>query len=93
MKRLLLALLLITSTAAMAHGPHGYWHHGGDSRWFWMAPMVVGGAVVYEATRPPVIVQQPVVIQQNQVYTDTNCSPWTQIQNPDGTTTMTRTCR
>lgn len=94
MKRLLLTLALITSTAAMAHGPygHGYWRHGGDGRWFWMAPMVAGGVVVYEATRPPVV-QQPVIIQQNTVINDSNCSPWTQIQNVDGTTTMTRTCR
>jgi len=91
MKRLLLVLALLTSTATFAHGPHGYWRHGGDGRWFWMAPMVIGGAVVYEATRPPVV-QQPIIIQQNQVINDSNCSPWTQIRNPDGTTTMTRTC-
>ena len=94
MRRLLLVLALVTTTTAFAHGPHGYWRHGGDSRWFWMAPLVVGGAVVYEATRPPVVVQQqPVIVQNNQVINDSNCSPWTQIINPDGTTTMTRTCR
>lgn len=92
MKRLLLTLTLLISTAAFAHNPHGYWHHGGGGRWYWLAPVVVGGVVAYEVSRPPVI-QQPVIIQQNQVYTDTNCSPWTQIQNPDGTYTMTRTCR
>ena len=92
MKRLLLTLALITSSTAFAHGPHGYWRHGGDNRWFWMAPMVAGGVVVYEAMKPPVV-QQPVVIYQNSVINDSNCSPWTQIQNPDGTTTMTRTCR
>lgn len=89
----LIALLALTTSTAFAQH-HGYWRHGGDGRWFWMAPMIVGGAVVYEVTRPPVLVQQPpVIIQQNQVINDSNCSPWTEIRNPDGTTTMTRTCR
>jgi hypothetical protein len=92
MKRLVLAVALLASTAAFAHGPHGYWRHGGDGRWFWLAPVVVSGAVAYEVSRPPVV-QQPVIIQQNQVINDSNCSPWTQIQNPDGTVTSTRTCR
>lgn len=93
MKKIFIGLLLTISATAFAHGPHGHWRHGGDSRWFWMTPMIVGGAVAYEVSRPPVIVQQPVVVQQNQVYTDSACSPWTQIQNPDGTITSTRTCR
>ena len=92
MKRLLLALALFASTTAFAH-QHGYWRPGGGGGWNWVAPAVVGGVIGYEITRPPVVVQQPVVIQQNQVITDTNCSPWTQIQNPDGTITTTRTCR
>lgn len=91
MKRLLTILILVFATSAMAHGPHGYWRHGGDNRWYWLAPVVVGGVVGYEMARPaqPIVVQQqtpPVVLQQQ------NCSPWTQIQNPDGTVTTTRTC-
>ena len=90
MKRLLLALLLITSTSAFAH-QHGYWRPGGGGTWNWVTPVVVGGVIGYELAqpRPPVIVTQqpPVIIQQTQ-----NCSPWTQIQNPDGTITTTRTC-
>lgn len=90
MKRLLLALALFASTTAFAQ--HGHWARHG-SGWGWMAPAVVGGVIGYEIARPPVVVQQPVIIQQNQVITDTNCSPWTQIHNPDGTITTTRTCR
>jgi hypothetical protein len=90
MKRLLLALALITSTTAFAQ--HGYWRHDGRGGWGWVAPVVVGGVIGYEIARPApaVVVQQqpPVVVQQQE-----NCSPWTQIQNPDGTVTTTRTCR
>jgi hypothetical protein len=90
MKRLLLALTLFASTAAFAQ--HGHWARHGNG-WGWVAPVVVGGVIGYEIARPPVVVQQPVIIQQNQVITDTNCSPWTQIHNPDGSITTTRTCR
>ena len=104
MKRLIATLLMTVSVGAMAHGPHGYhyggYHHGGGG-WGWVAPALIGGAVVYAATRPPVVVQQPpvvvqqppVVIQQNPVVVQgQNCSPWTQVQNPDGSITTTRTC-
>lgn len=91
MKRLIFAFLILASTATFAHGPHGYWRHGGDNRWYWLAPVIVGGAVTYEMTRP----QQPIIVQQTtppMVMQQQNCSPWTQIQNPDGTMTYTRTC-
>ena len=95
MKKILAIALLAVTLPALAHGPHGYWRHGGDSRWYWMAPIIVGGAVAYEVNRPPVYVQPapPVIIQQTPaVVQGQNCSPWTQVQNPDGTLTTTRTC-
>ena len=66
MKKLIALLLISLSASAMAqHHHHGYdrgWHH--NPGW-WIAPAVIGGAVVYAATRPQVVVQQPpVVIQQ-----------------------------
>lgn len=89
MKRLLLILALVTSTAAFAQH-HGHWARHGNG-WGWVAPVVVGGVIGYELAqpRPSVIVTQqaPVIIQQTQ-----NCSPWTQIQQPDGTVITTRTC-
>jgi hypothetical protein len=89
MKRLLLVLTLLTSTTAFAQH-HGHWARHSNG-WGWVAPVVVGGVIGYELAqpRPPVIVTQqpPVIIQQTQ-----NCSPWTQIVNPDGTVTTTRTC-
>ena len=52
----LLATLSFTAHAGWRHGGgHYYWHPG----YGWVVPAVVGGAIVYEATRPPVIVQQP----------------------------------
>jgi hypothetical protein len=44
-----------------------HWHggHRGGPGWGWVVPAVIGGTVVYAATRPPVVVQQqPVIVQQ-----------------------------
>ena len=87
----ILAGLVMLPAFAQHHHNHGYWRHGGGDRWFWMAPLIIGGAVVYEATRPPVVVQQPPVVIQNPPQHQ-NCSPWTEVQNADGTITRTRTC-
>ena len=78
------------------HGGRGYWRHGGGDGWNWVAPVIVGGVIGYEIARPPVYVQPapPVVVQQQPVVVQgQNCSPWTQIQNPDGSITTTRTCQ
>jgi hypothetical protein len=80
MRKIVLALALLTSVPAMAqyatmsphpgyraqYGHHGHWHRGGNG-WMWIAPTVIGGVIGYEIARnqPPVIVQQPpVIIQQ-----------------------------
>ena len=97
-KLLIIAMLCISGTVfaqhhhGHSHG-HGYWRHSGGSNWGWVAPALIGGVIVYEATRPPVVIQQPApyVIQQPPV-TQQVCSPWTEIRNPDGTVTYTRTC-
>jgi len=65
MKKILLIILLCASSLAHADrwhhgGGHYYWHPG----YGWVLPAVVGGAIVYEATRPPVVVQQPPVYVQ-----------------------------
>ena len=98
MKKVVASLLLVASASAFAgghhgHGGHGYWRHEG-SGWGWVAPAVVGGVIGYSIARPPVYQQPaPVVIQQQPVIVQSqSCSPWTQIYNPDGTVTMTRTC-
>lgn len=96
------------STSAFAGSPHGsgykahgygggykahrygggHWTRGhSGSGWMWVVPAIVGGVIVYEATRQPP--PQTIIIQQS---VEPNCSPWTEIQNPDGTITRTRTC-
>jgi hypothetical protein len=62
MKQLLVILALCLSTVAQAqhrHFHHHHHHYGSD--WRWVAPAIIGGAVVYAVTRPPVVVQRPVV--------------------------------
>ena len=103
MKKLFVSFLLagaIIPAFAQHHGHghghgHGHWqrgYYGGG--WNWVVPAIIGGAVVYSATRPdPVVVQQPVIVQQPvQVQQGQNCSPWTETQHSDGTITRTRTC-
>ena len=68
-----LALSLGTATTPVLaqhhHGMRHFDHHRHDyhrgNNWGWVAPAVIGGAVVYGLTRPdPVVVQQPVYVQQ-----------------------------
>jgi len=78
MKKILAVLLLTSSTIAFAgHGHHGLRHGHHHKHWHgphhgWVVPALIGGAVVYAATRPdPIVVQQPtVVLQPNQVLID-----------------------
>ena len=73
MKRLLAGLalsVLAFSASAQHHGwRHGHHGHHGGNGWGWVVPAVIGGTVVYAATRPPVVVQQqqPIVVQQQPV--------------------------
>ena len=100
MKRILAILLALASASAMAqHGfrHHHHGHHSGPN-YGWIAPTIIGGVIGYEIARnqSPVIVQQPVVIQQAPatVYygQSQQCTAWTEVQNFDGTVTRTRTC-
>lgn len=78
MKAVLAVLLLGFSSLAAAqhhghrHGHHNFHHRHWHSSHNWVVPALIGGAVVYAATRPdPVIIQQPtIVLQPNQVVID-----------------------
>lgn len=65
MKKILFVILLTISI--MAHADR--WNHGGGRYYYhpgygWVVPAVIGGAIVYEVTRPPVYIQQaPMYIQ------------------------------
>lgn len=79
MKTFIAALTFSISSLVLAGPHHGHRHHHHRS-WsppahHWVVPALIGGAVVYAATRPDsVLVQQPVIIQQplqsNQVVID-----------------------
>lgn len=66
----ILAGLILTATAISANAQHHGWRHGhhGHAKhgngWGWVVPAVIGGTIVYAATRPQVVVQQPPVIVQ-----------------------------
>ena len=56
MKKIILASLLALSFINVAHADR--WRHGGGAYYYhpsygWVAPAIIGGAIVYEATRPP----------------------------------------
>lgn len=75
MKKVLAILLLSVSSMAFAqhHGfRHGHHHHHRHHGMNWVVPALIGGTVVYMATRPdPVVVQQPtIILQPNQVVID-----------------------
>jgi hypothetical protein len=105
MKRILVLVLALASASAMAqHGFRHHHHHGYHSgpNYGWIAPTFIGGIIGYEIARnqPPVIVQQPVVVQQYPVPPATvyygqsqQCTAWTEEYNyTTGTITRTRTC-
>jgi hypothetical protein len=58
-----------------------------------MVPAIIGGAVVYEISKnQPAQPQPPIIVQQQTVPLQQNCSPWTETQHSDGSITRTRTC-
>ena len=73
----LIAILALLPSLSFANGHHGH-RHLHHRHWHsppvhhWVVPAIIGGAVVYAATRPdPVVIQQPsVVLQSNQVVID-----------------------
>ena len=100
-------VLVSTTVLAQPYQPyhrhHGYWQRGGGNGWMWVAPTIVGGVIGYELARnQPVVVNppttvivngQPVVVNpQPMIVQQPQCSPWTEVLNPDGTVTRTRTC-
>jgi hypothetical protein len=63
MRKLLIAAVLASVPFAGFAQHHGHRHHHHGGGWGWVAPAVIGGAVVYGLTRPaPVVVQQPPIV-------------------------------
>jgi hypothetical protein len=101
MKKLIALILLAGSLSAQAQPGFRHHHHHGyypGYNYGWVAPTIIGGVIGYEIARnyPPVVVQQPVIVQQAPatVYygQSQQCTAWTEVQNHDGTITRTRTC-
>ena len=98
-KSMIAVIALTLSGAAVAHGQRHFHHrpyHGPvyNYGYNWVAPLVIGGAVTYALTRPaPVIVEQPVVVQQvPQTINTIQCSEWREVMQADGTVVKERTC-
>ena len=92
MKKLLIGLLIgLTAFGAQAgphHSGHSGHHRGGG--WGWVAPALIGGAVVYAATRPQtVVVQQPQPVYQApygyhwESVLDANCNCYRNVLVPN----------
>ena len=102
-----LAILLLTLSGAVTAGPHGYhgsnlgpYHHrhNGHPVYYghggWVAPLIIGGVVgavianrpVPTQTETVIVQQQPVIVRQE------NCTPWKEVQTPDGKIYRERTC-
>ena len=100
MKKLIALILLTVSASAMAQPGFRHYHHHGyypGYNYGWVAPTIIGGVIGYEIARnqPPVVVQQPVIVQPAPVPyygQPQTCTVWTEVQQPDGTITRTRTC-
>ena len=100
MKKLFIALALACATLpalAQHYGPafrhHNHHHHRHPGYGGWVAPLIIGGAIGYTLTRPePVIIQQPIIVEQQPVPLNQNCGPWKEVQTSDGKIYRERTC-
>lgn len=93
MKKIIGFLLLTLSLSAFPqhHGhKNNYNHyHNHGHRYNWVVPAVIGGLVVYGATRQP---QNPVIVEQYPYPQQTqNCSEWREIY-VNGVRYLERTC-
>lgn len=59
----ILSVLALTANAQHHHRPYPHHGHGGARGWGWVAPALIGGAIVYSATRPAA---PPPVVYQTQ---------------------------
>jgi len=91
MKYVITILLSILTFSASAQHRH-YGHRHNNNHWGWVAPALIGGAIVYGATRqspppPPVVYPQPALPPAPYGYhyeqildANCNCYRWVLIQ-------------
>ena len=99
MKKLFITLALACVTLPVLAQHHGHRHHNhnhyyrGPGYGGWVAPLIIGGAIGYTLTRPePVIIQQPIYIEQQPMPLNQNCGPWKEVWTSDGKIYRERTC-
>jgi hypothetical protein len=100
MKKLFIALALACVTLPALAQHHGYRSHGHHNHHYrhpgyggWVAPLIIGGAIGYTLTRPePVIIQQPIYVEQQPTSLNQNCGPWKEVYTSDGRIYRERTC-
>ncbi len=51
-KLFIILTLCLAGTAHAQHRPYPHHHHHHGGSWGWVVPAIIGGAVVYGATRP-----------------------------------------
>ena len=100
MKKILLsfALLLISVPVLAQHWHHGHRYHGPARHYGhyghnnWVAPLIIGGVVgAVIANRPAQA--ETVIVQQQPIYVPQEfCTPWKEVQTPDGRIYRERTC-
>ncbi len=98
MKKILIsiALLMVTVPALAQHWRHGHHGHRGHPVYYghggWVAPLIIGGVVGAAIANRPAQAE-PVIIQQQPIYVpQESCTPWKEIQTPDGKIYRERTC-
>ena len=99
MKKLFITLALACVTLPALAQHHGHRHHNhnhhyrGPGYGGWVAPLIIGGTIGYTLTRPePVIIQQPIYIEQQPMPLNQNCGPWKEVWTSDGKIYRERTC-
>jgi hypothetical protein len=89
------SLTLFSSTLFAQHWHNGYRHHGHPMYYGgggWVAPLIIGGVVGAAIANRPAQAET-VIVQQQPIYVpQESCTPWKEIQTPDGKIYRERTC-
>lgn len=97
MKKILISLAMLMAIPAFAqHWRHGHHGHHGHVRYYghggWVAPLIIGGVVGAAIANRPAQAET-VIVQQQPIYVpQESCTPWKEVQTPDGKIYRERTC-
>jgi len=97
MKKILISFaLFLVSVPVFAQHWHTPHRHHGHARYYghggWVAPLIIGGVVGAAIANRPAQAET-VIVQQQPIYVpQESCTPWKEIQTPDGKIYRERTC-